>query len=118
MRKLTLFFLLMILCCTGNSQTMSKITPEQLRITNLIFAEHEYQSKLIPYLQNQIDNLKFGIQKSDSIYKLDLLNHQKIIDEKSSTITKISKTLDTKYKIIKCTTISSSVLFLICLLRK
>lgn len=110
--------MLMTPCCILNSQNIYKVTSDQLRITNLIFAEHERYTKLIPFLQDQIDNLKLGWDKSDSINKIDLFNKQLIIDNQSSTINKLSKTLDTKNKLLIGTTASSIVLLLICLIQK
>lgn len=115
MKKLTLFLLLTIHCCWICSQNTLKITNEHLKIANLIFAEHEYQTKLIPFLQQQIDNLKIGLIQSDSIYKSDILRYKQIIDIQNSTIIKLNNNLDTKNKLLIGTTACSIILFLLCL---
>lgn len=115
MKKLILFFLLTIHCCWICSQNTLKITNEQLKIANLIFAEHEYQTKLIPFLQQQVDNLQNGLIRSDSIYKSDILKYKKTLDLQSNTINNLNKKLIVKNKIITGTTICSIILFLICI---
>ena len=56
--------------------------------------------------------------EKDSINKIDLFNKQLIIDNQSSTINKLSKTIDTKNKLLIGTTVRSIVLLLICLIQK
>ena len=66
-KRYLLFCLILIVPILSISQTTSdsiKITSEQLRITNLIFAEHAKLSNQVLLLESQVRNL----EKVDSIW--------------------------------------------------
>ena len=76
----------MIACSSIHSQDTSKITitSDQLRTTNLIFAEHKEYSKLVPLLKLENSNLQSINQtwiRTDSIKTSQLNYKNQIISE-------------------------------------
>lgn len=96
-----------------------KITSEQLRITNLIFAEHQKYSEEIPLLKQQITNLETindSWSKTDSIRKLQLSYCSQLIEDRNKSIDKLNKSLETKKKIIAYGGTASVLTIVLCLL--
>lgn len=103
-----------------NTSTIT-ITSEQLRITNLIFAEHQKLSETVPLLESQIANLELinkSWEKTDSIHRVQLLYYGNIIEDKNRSIEGLNKSLKKKQNVIKYGAASSYVLILLCLLLK
>ena len=88
----------MIACSSIHSQDTSKITitSDQLRTTNLIFAEHKEYSKLIPLLKLENSNLQ-TINKSwvrtDSINKAQIFQRNQIIAKQTIDMEHMKKTI-------------------------
>ena len=121
MKKLILLFLILIVPILCYSQDTLKITSEQLRITNLIFIEHEKLSLEVPLLKEQINNLEL-INKSwehtDSIRISQLIHYQQEIDNRNKSIDNLNKSLNNKQNIIKYGGIVSIVTIVVCLFLK
>lgn len=118
MRKHLLLCLVLIVPILCYSQDTLRITSEQLKITNLIFAEHKKYSQTIPLLEKQISNLLLinkSWEKTDSINRI---NYQTRLQIKDKAIKNLEKSLKQKQDIIKYSTISSCVLVILCLLIK
>lgn len=84
--------------CLIHSQDTSKITitSEQLRTANLIFAEHEEYSKLVPLLQQENTNLLIVNDtwvKSDSLKTLQLYEKEQEMLKQAQHIEKLKKDL-------------------------
>jgi hypothetical protein len=109
-RLLILLMLMTALTCSYSQDTL-RITSDQLKTTNLIFAEHEKLSKTVPLLEEQISNLKL-INKSwehtDSLRVVSL-------SQKDKSILALEKSLNVKKKTIRYGSIGSIILMLICL---
>lgn len=72
------------LCFSQNTSTVT-ITGEQLKTTNLIFAEHQKLSETVPLLKSQITNLELinkSWEKTDSVRRVQLLYYGNIIEDK------------------------------------
>ena len=99
-RKLKLLSVCLLIPLTFFGQTISKdttlvMTPHQLRITNLIFLEHEKWSKQIPLLKQQISNYKkldSLANRHDSIQTQQLIDLNSTIDLQERKIHKLKKT--------------------------
>jgi hypothetical protein len=98
-----------------------KITSDQLRTTNLIFAEHKKFSEQIPLLNQQISNLE-QINKSweqtDSIRQSQLLYCNQVIKDKDKSIEGLNKSLKRKQNLIKYGGTVSVLTIVLCLLLK
>ena len=122
-RKCLLLCLVVTVSIYAFSQNTSTITitSEQLRITNLIFAEHQKLSETVPLLESQITNLELinkSWEKTDSIHRVQLLYYGNIIEDKNRSIEGLNKSLKKKQNVIKYGAASSYVLILLCLLLK
>ena len=122
-RKCLLLCLVVTVSIYAFSQNTSTITitSEQLRITNLIFAEHQKLSETVPLLESQIANLELinkRWEKTDSIHRVQLLYYGNIIEDKNRSIEGLNKSLKKKQNVIKYGAASSYVLILLCLLLK
>ena len=122
-RKCLLLCLVVTVSIYAFSQNTSTITitSEQLRITNLIFAEHQKLSETVPLLESQIANLELinkSWEKTDSIHRVQLLYYGNIIEDKNRSIEGLNKSLKKKQNVIKYGAASSYVLILLCLLLK
>lgn len=88
----------MTACFTANSQDTSKITitSDQLRTTNLIFAEHKEYSEMIPLLQQENSNL-LEINKTwirtDSLRMIQIQNRDQQILQQEQHVDKLEKSL-------------------------
>lgn len=124
MKKLFLVLCLTLIALTSvNSQNTSTITitSDQLRTTNLIFAEHYKFSQQIPLMKKQISDLKLindSWVKTDSLNRLEILRYKTDVTEKDEAIKDFKQTLKRKNKVILGTTASSCILLVICLLLK
>lgn len=90
--------LLTIACSSIHSQDTSKIiiTSDQLRTTNLIFAEHKQYSQLVPLLQKENLNLQTINQtwvRTDSIKSAQLYQKNQIISEQLIDMDRMRKTI-------------------------
>lgn len=119
-RKL-LLCLMILLPTYSFSQTTSTITitPEQLKITNLIFLEHEKYTKEVPLLNKKIETLE-EINKSwlhtDSIRRINEKQYNAIIKKDSIKITQLQSS-HKKYKVVTKISIILNII-LACLLVK
>ena len=88
----------MTLCSSMYSQDTSRITitSDQLRTTNLIFAEHEKYSKLVPLLQQENANLMQINEtwvRTDSLKTVQLYKQNQMISQQAQDIEKLNKNL-------------------------
>lgn len=77
------------------------ITPEQLKITNLIFAEHsklKYENYL---LYKQVDAYRLDNQYLDSINQLQLQKYNNIVNSYENQIIDLNKSLEDSNRSIK-----------------
>ena len=122
MRIITIIFLVVLNLDVYSQNTSTiTITSEQLKTTNLIFAEHQKLSKTVPLLKSQITNLELinkSWEKNDSVRRVQLLYYGNIIEDKNRSIEGLNKSLKKKQNIIKYGTAGSCVLILLCLLLK
>ena len=106
---------------TNIFQDSLKITSEQLKITNIIFLEHEKFSKQIPLLKQQIINLE-QINKSweqtDSIRKSQIIYYDQEIKDKNKSIEDLNKTLKKRNSVIKYGGTIGVLTIILCLLLK
>lgn len=119
-RKFLILFLAQIVSTCLYSQNTLTITSEQLRTTNLIFAEHKKLVQTVPLLEEQIANLNEinrSWERTDSIRKLQIDYCMKQIDKRNKSIEGLTKSLNRKKKYI---TYSSTccLALLVCLLLK
>lgn len=119
-RKFLILFLALIVSTCLYSQNTLTITSEQLKTTNLIFAEHKKLVQTVPLLEEQIANLNEinrSWERTDSIRKLQIDYCMKQIDERNKSIDGLTKSLSRKKKYI---TYSSTccLALLVCLLLK
>lgn len=122
MRIITIIFLVVLNLDVYSQNTSTiTITSEQLKTTNLIFAEHQKLSKTVPLLKSQITNLELinkSWEKTDSVRRVQLLYYGNIIEDKNRSIEGLNKSLKRKQNIIKYGAAGSCVLILLCLLLK
>lgn len=122
----------MIACCSIHSQNISNnikinkdslitITSEQLKITNLIFAEHKQYTELIPLLQKENNNLLIinnTWETTDSLKTAQIQQKQQLIEQQNQQIEKLRKSVKTSYKIGGSMVLISAVAILITILAK
>lgn len=96
-KRYLLFCLILIVPILSISQTISdsiKISSEQLRITNLIFAEHAKLSNKVLLLKNQVRNLE-KIDSiwlhTDSIRRKQIVEYKQVIQQQENKLNKIKK---------------------------
>ena len=122
MRIITIIFLVVLNLDVYSQNTSTiTITSEQLKTTNLIFAEHQKLSKTVPLLKRQITNLELinkSWEKTDSVRRVQLLYYGNIIEDKNRSIEGLNKSLKKEQNIIKYGAAGSCVLILLCLLLK
>lgn len=97
-----------------NKDELVTITDKQLKVTNLIFLEHEKLSKEVPLLNEKISNLEkinSTWQHTDSIRKSNELKYIKTINDNDSKIKQLKK----DKKILLGTSFTSIALFLLSL---
>lgn len=100
------------------SQNTLTITSDQLRTTNLIFAEHKQLTETVPLLNQQITNLELinkSWERTDSIHKVRTVQLEKTITDAEKSIIDLQKSLKKKQNTIKYGT-AGSVLIILCLL--
>ena len=96
-KKYLLFCLILIAPILSISQTTSdsiKITSEQLKTTNLIFAEHTKLSSQVLLLKNQVQNFEKVDSiwlYTDSIRKEQIAQYEQVIQQQEKTLKKIKK---------------------------
>lgn len=115
------FFLILIVQICVYSQTTSNITitSEQLRTTNLIFAEHKKFSEQLPLLEEKINNLELindSWKKSDSIKTKQLYYCKSQLDQANMSIDQLNNTIRNQRNTIIYTAAGSIIVVLICLL--
>ena len=127
--------LLLIVCFSAHSQdtsritlkndslstTIFKVTGEQLRTANLIFAEHKEFSQVIPLLRQENYNLQLineSWERTDSIKTVQLYNKNYIIDQQTVQIENLQKDLKTSLKVTGTVTGISIAIAVLCLLLK
>ena len=117
---LTLCLLLIVPTLSSLGDTL-KITSEQLKTTNLIFAEHKKFSEQIPLLEQQIINLKQideSWKRTDSIRKSQLYYYNLVIEDKNKSIEGLNKSLKRKKNTIKYGAAVSVLTIVLCLFLK
>lgn len=113
----------MTVCFSAYSQDTSRITitSDQLKTANLIFAEHEKYSKIIPLLKQENENLHLINQSwliTDSIKTVQLNNQNQIMIQQTNAIQQLEKNLKTS-RTIGGTAIGISIgVTVLCLLLK
>ena len=96
-KRCLLFCLILIVPILSISQTTSdsiKITSEQLRITNLIFAEHNKLSSQVLLLENQVRNLEKVDSiwlHTDSIRRKQITQYEQVIQQQEKKLKKDKK---------------------------
>ena len=96
-KRYLLFYLILIVPILSISQTISdsiKISSEQLKITNLIFAEHAKLSNQILLLKNQIRNFEKVDSiwlHTDSIRREQVTQYEQVIQQQEKKLNKIKK---------------------------
>lgn len=127
--------LLLIVCFSAHSQdtsritlkndslstTIFKVTGEQLRTANLIFAEHKEFSQVVPLLRQENYNLQLineSWERTDSIKTAQLYNKNYIIDQQTVQIENLKKDLNTSLKVTGTVTGISIAIAVLCLLLK
>lgn len=113
----------MTVYCSANSRDTSRITitSEQLRTTNLIFAEHNRYSKLVPLLQQENTNLTLineSWERTDSIKTLQLQQRNQMIEQQRKEVEKLNKDLNTSITIGGTAVGISIVVTVLCLFLK
>jgi hypothetical protein len=93
--------LLLTVCSWTHSQDTSRITitSNQLRTTNLIFAEHKEYSKLIPLLQLEKANLiaiNDSWNRTDSLKNIKINMQNQIISQQTEQLNSLQKSFKTK----------------------
>lgn len=111
------------ICITEHGDTLVVITPEQLKVANLIFNEHFELKVTERLLRNQIDRYKSLYEDEleiDSVYettidrlKLTIIDYDNINKEQAKSLTK-AKTKLKYWRISSLTT--AAVVLLVCLL--
>ena len=115
--------LLTTVCFSAHSQDTSRITitSDQLRTTNLIFAEHKEYSKLIPLLQQENTNLQAINEtwvRTDSLKTVQLYNQKQMIMQQAQDIERLNKSLKTSLTVGSTAVGVSIVVTVLCLLLK
>jgi hypothetical protein len=103
------------------STTIFKVTGEQLRTANLIFAEHKEFSQVVPLLRQENYNLQLineSWERTDSIKTAQLYNKNNIIDQQTVQIENLQKDLNTSLKVTGTVTGISIAIAVLCLLLK
>ena len=117
-KKYLLFCLILIAPILSISQTTSnsiKITSEQLKTTNLIFAEHAKLSNQVLLLKNQVRNLEKVdsiLLHTDSIRKKQVIQYEQVIQQQEKKLNKTKKLSQFKDFIISGLSILSLCLLL------
>lgn len=99
------------------SQDTSRITitSDQLRTTNLIFAEHKEYSRLVPLIRQENANLQIinkTWERTDSIKTSQINQQYKMIEKQNENIDKLKKSI----KVRNTVTGISLITALLCLL--
>jgi hypothetical protein len=115
--------LLLTVCYSTHSQNTSTITitSDQLRTTNLIFAEHKKYSELVPLLKQENSNLQIVNEtwvRTDSIRQVQLRNQQIVIDKQIQDIEKANRKTKISYAVGGTVIGITIVTTVLCLLRK
>ena len=77
------------------------ITPEQLKITNLIFAEHSKLKQENYLLCKQVDAYRLDNQYLDSINQLQLQKYNNIVNSYENQIIDLNKSLEDSNRSVK-----------------
>lgn len=115
--------LLTIVFFSAHSQDTSRITitSDQLRTTNLIFAEHEKYSKIVPLLKlenTQLREVNASWVKTDSIKTVQLSKQNQIMMQQAQDMERLNKNLKIS-KTVSGTAIGVSIVVtVLCLLLK
>ena len=117
-KRCLLFCLILIVPILSTSQTTSndiKISSEQLRITNLIFAEHAKLSVEVPLLRTQITNLEkidSTWVHTDSVRREQISQYTAVVNQQDQKIKKMKTWSNIKNIIIGGLSIISICLML------
>ena len=117
-KRYLLFYLILIAPILSISQTTSdsiKISSEQLKITNLIFAEHAKLSSKVLLLENQVRNLEKVDSiwlHTDSIRREQISEYEQVIQQQEKKLNKTKKLSQFKDFIISGLSILSLCLLL------
>lgn len=117
---LTFFLILIVqICIYSQNTSIITITSEQLRTTNLIFAEHKKFSEQLPLLEEKINNLELindSWKKSDSIKTGQLYYCKNQLDQANMSIDQLNNTIKIQRNVITYGTAGSIIVVLLCLL--
>lgn len=97
------------------------ITSDQLRTTNLIFAEHKELSQIVPLLQQENSNLQTineTWERTDSLKTVQLSTQSQIISQQSQDIERLNKSLRISTSVGGTAVGLSIVVTVLCLLLK
>ena len=117
-KRYLLFCLILIVPILSISQTTFdsiKISTEQLRVTNLIFAEHAKLSSQVLLLQNEVRNLEKVDSlwlETDSVRREQINQYATVVKQQENQIKKVKKWSRIKDYIIGGLTILSVCLLL------
>lgn len=112
----------MTVCFSIHSQDTLKIiiTSDQLRTTNLIFAEHKEYSQLIPLLRQENTNLQQINEtwiRTDSLKTEQLNKQMKMIQKQTEDLEKLKKRLSNSI-IVSGTAVGVIIVTVVCLCLK
>lgn len=96
-RPLILLLMLVIVPTTSISENTYKITSDELREINLIFAEHDYLSAKVPLLEQTIENL----HHVDSLRTEMYLERMKHISELQFKVDSLQSQIESNKRSIK-----------------
>ena len=121
-RIVSILCLLMTVCFSIHSQDTLKITitSDQLRTTNLIFAEHKEYSQLIPLLRQENTNLQQINEtwiRTDSLKTEQLNKQMKMIQKQTEDLEKLKKRLSNSI-IVSGTAVGVIIVTVVCLCLK
>lgn len=94
-----------------NTDSLVTITSEQLKITNLIFNEHEYLTEKVDLLNNQINNLEelnklYVVQ--DSIQRIKIDKYKNAYEDSYKKYIRLNK----RYKVSNAISLGSLLILL------
>jgi len=121
MRKIILLIITLIPQIYCFSQNISNITIEQIKTANKIFIEHQKYSKLVPLLEQKVENISKindSWKKQDSLNLIQLTRCNDIILDQTRIINDLNKSIKFRNKIIKYGAVGSVLIIFTWLLQK
>lgn len=121
MRKIILLIITLIPQIYCFSQNTSNITIEQIKTANKIFIEHQKYSKLVPLLEQKVENISKindSWKKQDSLNLIQLTRCNDIILDQTRIINDLNKSIKFRNKVIKYGAVGSVLIIFTWLLQK